>query len=149
MPDRAERVAWPRKLRNFPIILMATIHQYVGAVALMLDAASSKATNLHILHQIVPRYSLIEFLLFLVPTIALLGFFARRKVTTLICLVPQQLLLFLSAGSAVRAIALGSYPSGVFRSPAYIAADESLTILIAIFHTWAMLLILRYSDDRR
>lgn len=138
---------WPRRLLNFPIILLAIIQQYIGAFSILVNADAYDATNLQILHHIVPVHVALLLIMVVVPTIAAVGFMAEKKVTTLLCLVPQQLLLYLSAGSGIRAIVLGQYADGTMRSHAFIAADQGLTVFLAVFHTWAMMLILRYGGD--
>lgn len=114
----------------------------------MIDANVYMTTNLHILYEIIPKHNIIVLLLIAIPSAAMLGFRANKKVTTLLCLVPQQLLLYLSAGAGLEAIIFGQYADHTTRGAAFIAADQTLTICLAFFHTWAMLLIMRYSADK-
>ena len=142
--------AWPRRLINFPIILFAITQQLIVGLSLLADRESHFATSVHILHmtsQMMPHLAL-PLILMTGAAMAVSGFFARRKVNTLLLLIPQQLLLWLSAGGAFQAIWLGHFADGVQRSHAFILVDQCPTILIAIFHSWAMLLILRHGADR-
>jgi hypothetical protein len=82
-------------------------------------------------------------------TCAWAGFLARRKVMTLLLLSPQQLFLFLGAGGAFEAIWTSQFADGVVRSQAFIFVDQCPTILMTIFHYWAMVLIFKYAEDER
>jgi hypothetical protein len=136
---------WPRRLINFPIILIATILQLVIGVALLVDYDAHFATEVHVLWVVFQAVA--PLLLISAAFMAITGFFLRRKVHTLLFLVPQQILLFLSAGSSFKAIWQGHFADGVVRSHAFIMADQAPVILIAFFHAWAIILILVYGAD--
>lgn len=70
--------------------------------------------------------------------LALVGLWLTRPVFKLIALVPQQLLLLISAGGAVAAISAGMYADGTIRSRAFIAVDQVPAILTALCHTMAI-----------
>ena len=141
-------VPWPRKLVNFPIIMMPIMHQYAVAISLIFYPQAHMATNVHIIYEInlLPD-ELFPFLMMIAPTLAILAFWMRRKVETLILLLPLLLLLWVSAGGSFRAIWLGQFADGVKRPHSFILADQMPVILMAIFYTWAMGLILRYGED--
>ena len=72
---------------------------------------------------------------------ALTGLIARFRspLTSLMCMLPQQSLLIISAVGAAHAIYLGQFADGVVRSRFFIAADQVPAILAAIGHTVSML----------
>lgn len=137
---------WPRKLFNFPIILIAIAQEIVWALALVWDERSVNVTAVSILSKFMSHDLLIVCLL-ATAFLAASGFFMARRINTLLALVPQQFLLYLSAGSALTAVINGRFADGVIRPHAFLLADQSAAFLIAIFHTWAMILILRHAED--
>jgi len=140
---------WPRRLINYPIILIAVAQQIIVGVCLMITPDTVMVTAVHSLYHIVvsdPEW--LGFIMIDAALLAALGFMCQRKVNTLMCLLPQQLLLYIAAGGSVNAILHGAYADGVVRSSAFLLADQVSTALIAIFHTWGMLLILVYGEDK-
>jgi hypothetical protein len=53
-------------------------------------------------------------------------------------IIPQSLMLVLSAWGAAGAMAAGSFADGVVRPQAFLVADQAPAILAAIFHTMAV-----------
>ena len=76
-----------------------------------------------------------------VAAMALTGLIARFRspLTSLMCMLPQQSLLIISAIGAAHAIYLGQFADGVVRSRFFIAADQVPAILAAVGHTVSML----------
>lgn len=138
---------WPRRVVNFPIVLIAIAQQYVAGVALLWQPGSHFATSMDILYLLVPVPILLSAILFGVATLSMIGFHFKRKVFAILALVPQQLLLYLSAGAAAHAIIVGHFADGVERPNAFLLTDQAPVVLIAFFHSWAMFLILFYSED--
>lgn len=64
-------------------------------------------------------------------------------------LLPQQFVLFVSAGAGVQSIALGHYAVGVPRPMAFIAVDQLPVILLALCYTVVVLEAARYLASRR
>jgi hypothetical protein len=64
-----------------------------------------------------------------------------------ILLIPQQVILLLSASGALSAMFLGHFADGVERSRAFILADQCHIVLAAIFHTLALILFVRWKMD--
>lgn len=137
---------WPRKLFHFPIILIAIVQEFVWASALAWDERVMKVTAISVLSKFMSHDLLIVCLLG-TAILAASGFFMARRINTLLALVPQQFLLYISAGSALAAVINGRFADGVMRSHAFLLADQSAAFLIAIFHTWAMILILHHAED--
>ena len=128
--------------------MLSICYQYVMALAVMVNSDAHFATPVRVLHALLSDNVFVPVML-AVPTTALLGFFGIRKLTTLLCLIPQQMLLYLSAGGAFHAIWNSHYADGTIRPVAFILTDQILVILLAVFHSWALLLILRYGSDAR
>ncbi len=138
---------WPRRLSNYPIILIAIVQQYIAAIALLWQHDSHFATSMHILYLLVPDVPVLAAMLFVSATLAIVAFQMTFKICTLLMLLPQQLTLFLSAGAAAHSIWLGQFADGVQRSNAFLLTDQCPVVLLAFFHTWAMVLILMYAKD--
>jgi len=85
--------------------------------------------------------SLTGLVCFVVAIAALTGLIAkfRSPITSLMCMLPQQSLLIISAVGTVHAIYLGQFADGVTRSRFFIASDQLPAILAAVGHTISML----------
>lgn len=139
-------IPWPRKLVNFPIILIAIVQQFIWAAVIAFDPSSVHTTGVSILSLIFPRSALV-FILMASATIAIMGFYVPNKVYNCILLVPQQALLFVSAGGALEAILRGQFADGVVRSHGFLIVDQIVGLLVAFFHCWAIFLILHYGKN--
>ncbi len=64
---------------------------------------------------------------------ALMGLAAPKYVGT-IFLLPQQIVLVLSAYGAIHAMHTGAFADGVIRSTPFIIADQLPAVLLAVFH---------------
>lgn len=130
-PNRAPYIVW------FALILHAT-----WAVMLIVDPVSQNATPLHAL---VAVFGILTApVLILTVGLTLSGLYnTRDRITTMLQLVPQQILLYIAAIGAAVAISHGTYADLVQRPRMFIAADQSPIILSAIFYTLAMVQIAR------
>ena len=63
----------------------------------------------------------------------------RRDIWGILLIIPQQFLLIISAHGAITAMVLSQFADGVIRPRAFIMADQMAPVLIAIFHTCAVL----------
>lgn len=63
-----------------------------------------------------------------------------RPAWFLLMLMPQQILLLMSASGAIEAIWLGQFADGVVRSRVFLLADQFYSILVCIGHTTAIAL---------
>lgn len=126
--------------------MIATAQQYIVALALIWDINTHYATSVHVLSLIFPVVML-PGVLIVTATCAVVAFMMKKKDNTLLLLVPQQFMLYLAAGGSVQAFIEGHFADGVMRSRAFILSDQGPGILLAFFHTWAMMLILKYGAD--
>lgn len=125
---------------SYPVIVVAVIWQYTVVAALLWDPSAINATSMHILLGLVPSEA-VWYILGVSSTLATLAFLSPHRLDTLAYLMPQQILLYISAAASAQAIWLGHFGDGVERSRAFILADQSLPILVAFAHTWALLQI--------
>lgn len=137
-------VADPSKIpaKRFPlIVLYAAVLHYVWAACLWIDPAAGQATSLARLSSVIGP-DLLPFLLFAVSTLALVYvfFLAEMRLLGLLCVLPQQVILLMSAWTAVKAMSAGSFADGVLRPTAFITADQAPAVIAAILHTLAIIL---------
>lgn len=139
-------VPWPRRLINFPIILIAIFQQFIWAYGIAHDANAMSTTAAAVPALFMPQYVFVTMLIFC-TLLAIVAFHFKRKWQTVMALLPQQILLFVSAAGAIEAIRIGAFADGVVRSHDFLLVDQCLSILLAFFHMWAIFLIMRYAAD--
>ena len=120
------------------VIAYAICLHMLWAVLLVADQSVKKITAIASLTQYV-TFPWGAILFFSVAAMAVVGLFMHGRLVRLALLLPQQAVLFLSAGGAIQAVWVSHFPDGYAASRAFIAADQFPAILIAIAHTWALL----------
>ena len=125
---------------RYPLVLLFAISQHVWwAAMLWLDARAGDVTALATMQRLLGSRVLEIAVLILVSLAAILALFWRRPgAGRLLLLLPQQFLLVVSACGAVGAMASRSFPDGVERSFAFIAADQGSHIMMALLHTFVI-----------
>lgn len=141
--------SWPIRIINFPIIMIAISQQLITGLALLMDNNSHMVTAVHAMHEVSMAPSLLPYGIIAAALLAINGFFRHKKIYTILCMLPQQLLLYIAAGGSFRAIWLGEFADGITRSHYFILIDQAPSILIAIFHTWGMVLIMLYGESEK
>ena len=118
------------------MVLFAIVLHYVWSVALFVDDSALHATALSAIH----RWLGLELTVVGVPTAATLAIVAMviDRPWFVLLLIPQQLLLTMSAAGAIEAIWISQFADGVFRSRGFIVADQCYSIIAAIWHTVAI-----------
>jgi hypothetical protein len=126
------------------IIGFACLLHISWAALLIIDRRAGNATPLSVLFALLGNDRvLVITVLFLVAILAA-GFLdlRLRKVlnfsTLSMLLIPQQLILWCSAGAGVYATIVQHYADGVMRSWPHILADQSSIILMALLYTIAL-----------
>lgn len=158
------KIQWPRYWYNYPIVLCGIGLQYIWALAITIDANVVNATAINIflpyLHRhggpFVPndwdfgaiRWSLV-FILTAIASLSFVAFQFRKKIHTVLALLPQQFVLALSSGGIIHGIYFGQFADGTVRTPAFLFADQSPVLLFTLFHTWAVILILLHGTDEQ
>lgn len=110
------------------------------AAMLTVSHVPTGVTAIHAAEGIFPHYWMFVGALWVV--VALAGIAMWRGLEdriSFIFLIPQQYVLTYSAVAAGQAIWLGQYGDGVLRPSLFIAADQLPVILIAVFHSLAII----------
>jgi hypothetical protein len=130
-------------LGKYIILAASCLHSMWGTLVIISDRAL-QSTPLATIYQICGqnRTLVIELLWFV--SIAALGFLNARlrqnvHVTWLsILLIPQQTVLWFSAGGGILAVMRGHYADGTVKSSIHILTDQLPVIMIAILYTIAL-----------
>ncbi len=116
------------------MVLFAVALHLFWSAALMIDRAALNATAINALARFVQPPALIA-LLIAVALMAMVGMLFRLPWWLL---VPQQIVLMMSAAGAIEAMWLSQFADGVLRPAAFIAADQIYSVLAALGHTVAL-----------
>lgn len=143
---------WPRHWYNFPIILCGITMQYVWAIALAANPSVMKTTVIHSLLLYLPdQPSWVRWMLVLIlcmtASLAIAGFQFKRNLHTVMAFLPQQFIMFLCAGGAIHSMSLGTFADGTVRDHWFLIADQASPLIIAIYHTWAVILLTKHGAD--
>lgn len=133
-------MTFPFAARSVSIMVLFAVGLHlVWASILVFDHSATQATAVNALHRFIGNELLLAFT---VAFAALVAFYAMlsRSPWTLLLLLPQQILLMMSAAGAVEAIWTAQFADGVIRSRAFIAADQVYSVLAAMGHTAAIIM---------
>lgn len=120
------------------MVLCAVVIHLTMAFALWFDDSAVGATAVHALHRFIATPKILSVTFASVAMLALTGVFTKGPwVWTL--LIPQQVVLTLSADGAFDAIWLGHFADGTIRPWGFILADQVPALAIAAAHTVAIL----------
>lgn len=119
------------------MVLYAIALHLTWAVLVANDASAVNATAVNALFKYVHDPSMVAWILVGAAGCATVGLFTRVPWIVLL-LIPQQIILMMSAAGAVEAIWLAQFADGVIRSRAFLAADQCYSIWAAIGHTIAI-----------
>lgn len=128
------------KFHGRPISIMvmyAIALHLVWAVIISVDQAALGATAVDALHRHIQSVPALIAVLVIAAFLAAIGLFTTTPWIVLL-LIPQQVLLMMSASGAVEAIWLAQYADGVVRPRAFLAADQIYSVLAAVCHTIAI-----------
>jgi hypothetical protein len=125
--------------RSISIMVCYAIGLHLSwAVILLIDSSATNATAVHALYRYLHSVPLLSLMLFAAAGLAMKGLCTRVPWIVLL-LLPQQILLLMSAAGAVEAIWISQFADGVIRPRAFLAADQIYSILAAIGHTVAII----------
>lgn len=119
------------------IVYVAALHLF-WASTLSGSPDAAMATPMAGLHILGPR-SIVATVLLLSAAGSLFAVTVHRW-WVMWFLIPQQILLSLSLGTALQAVISQQYADGVLRPWAFIATDQAPTIILALVHAVAVLL---------
>ena len=128
--------------KRYPlIVLYAAVLHYVWAVCLWIDPVAAQATSLAGLTSFIAPDGL-PLVLLAISTMALVYvfFLHEMRLWGLLCVLPQQVILLISAWTAVKAMHAGSFADGILRPTAFITADQAPAVIAALLHTLAIVL---------
>jgi hypothetical protein len=132
-----ENIKTVLRFNGYLIVLYAIILHFVWAIALFFDTSPEFTTAISTLSVIFTRPALIT-TLFSVAFSALMGLMNTFP-GSFFFLFPQQIILFISAGAAIRAMVLSQFADGVVRPRAFLIADQSPAVIAASLHFIALL----------
>jgi hypothetical protein len=127
------------------IIVYAILIHLTWAVTLLFDPAAGYATAVHTLLNFVSDTSA-TIVYFVVAGVAIIGLLYRGFSKPALCMLPQQLIMMISAGGAIWAMWLGQFADGIQRPHAFLIADQSPAVIAAVLHTYAILRIRKTHD---
>ena len=119
------------------MVLFAIALHFAWALILFIDDSALGATAIHALYRWIPM----PWLMLVIVGAAMLALISivSKPPWFVILLLPQQVLLVMSAAGAVEAIWLAQFADGVVRPRAFLAADQFYSILACIGHTVAII----------
>lgn len=121
------------------IMVMCAIGLHLAwAVAIFCDDAALGATGINALHRYVMSPNLLAGMIVACAMLAFLAVLTQRPWIVLL-LLPQQVLLMISALGAIDAIWLAQFADGVFRPRAFIFVDQIIYVIAAGGHTAAVI----------
>lgn len=120
------------------IVTCMTLHVW-WAIMLFGNEAALKTTAINALHDVIEdRFDMIFWLLS-ASSCSLVGWLIRRPWAGIL-LIPQSVLLWLSAAGVLSSVFLGHFADGVDRAREFIAADQMIYVFLAAGHTAALIL---------
>jgi len=128
-----------RRIRLWVVWYSCSIHLVWGIM--MLAGVKVNATPVSDIIQLSSDIRAIGLLLLIVASLAFYGLVNYRyKIhISLWFIAPQQVLVFITAWSSLSAALAGQYADGVARPPEFIFADQLPSIVLAVWHTVAVL----------
>lgn len=128
--------------RSLPLVIIYAISLHlVWAAALLIDSEAGNATAVNTLLYFVSNSHAVV-IYFMVAILAITGS-SYKGILKPLCMLPQQLIMMISAGGSLLAMWNGQFADGVQRSHAFLIADQSPAVIAAVLHTYAILLIAR------
>ncbi len=119
------------------MVMFAISLHFTWAVAVFIDSAALNATAISALHVYIPSVPLLITVITTVAVCATIGLFTRT-LWVVAFLMPQQILLMMSASGVIEAMWLGEFADLVARPQAFIVADQCYAVWAAIWHTVAI-----------
>jgi hypothetical protein len=120
------------------MVLYAVVLHLVWAGMLLVDDQVSTVTAIASLRYVFPFPIAIPIMIWCALS-AFSAFYVRDGYVAAGLMVPQQFLLFISAGGAIQAMVEGQFADGTIRSASFLIADQSPAVLAAIGHTLAII----------
>jgi len=121
------------------VMFAVTLHLFWAAVILLDGGNALGATGIAALYRYFHPTAVLIAVLTSASIFTIVGFTSKYPWSVLF-LIPQQILLMMSAAGAIEAIFISQYADGVIRAWSFIAADQAYSVIAAIGHTLAMVM---------
>lgn len=129
---------WQIRGRFVSIMVMYAVALHLTwAVILTFDKTGLGATAVDALYRFIHPAPVLIVTLLAAAAMAFWGVFTQKPWVVLL-LIPQQILLCMSAAGAIEAMWIHQFADGVFRPFGFIATDQAHIVLAAVGHTAAM-----------
>lgn len=126
------------RMLSIVVMISVVLHLFWAFLLFFDPVAAVGATGLNSIYRFIPDFRLVPLVLILSSVCATIGILYRSPWIVFL-LIPQQILLMMTAAGASEAIWLGQFADGVLRSHVFIAADQIGSILLAVGHTIAII----------
>lgn len=120
--------------KKFWIVWLGIVHHLIVAALLLMNEGVIHVSSVSSL-AILGSAKEIAAVLISVAVLAIFGFFVKSN-KAIFFILPQQVVLLLTAFGSVAIILGGHYADGVPRAISFIAADQVIYILVALFHSF-------------
>lgn len=124
---------------DWVIVLASCLHCLWGSL-LLTSTSSYGVTSIAGIRTVVGQapQAVLASLMFFVALLAVASMRMPKGLWSMVCLLPQEAFLVMSAASALLAILHGSYADSVVRPRGFLAADQGIYILLAILYPCAI-----------
>ncbi len=130
-------LVWRDHRYSVMVLFAVGLHLW-WALMILIDQSALQATGLASIHRYIHSPALLTISLCFAASLAFIGL-SIRSPWAFVLLLPQQVLLMMSAAGAVEAMWIQQYADGVLRPFAFIAGDQIYSVLGAIGHTTAII----------
>jgi hypothetical protein len=128
--------------QRYPVIVgVAIMLHLIWASGLWMQPAAIHATALYPILLVTHSSSVASLIFAIVAVLALTGLLITGRWKRCLFLLPQQAALWLSVTGSVHAMSLGQFADGVQRAHWFLIVDQIPVVLIAMGHTFALMLI--------
>ena len=137
------RLRFWRSMRDTSLIWFMDAVHLLWAVTILIDPRAGAITRLGGLVQLLGSVHATAAALLIGVCLATIGLcrLSWHPLWRVAVLIPQQTILYISTGDAVRMIVAGHYADGAVRPRLFILADQGGLILIAMLYTINLLMI--------
>lgn len=133
-------MTFPFAARSVSIMVLSAVGLHLcWAIIILFDESAVNATAVNALFRYIDPPRLLAGSVAAAAFLALYAMLAPGT-WTLLLLLPQQVLLMMSAAGAVEAIWASQFADGAIRPHGFIAADQIYSIIVAIGHTAAIIM---------
>ncbi len=128
------------------IVFAISLH-FTWSALLLADPSTIHVTAIDALYRYIDNVHALAAIVAGAAALASWGLFARMPWVVLL-LIPQQILLMMSASGSIEAIWVSHFADGIVRSRGFLAADQLYAIVAAICHTIAIVIHARSVSER-